>query len=103
MAILTGFVIGYVAIAIGVAAGVGMRIGQKGYSSAGGVVAAGMTVLAILAAKMALFQLVLTPTHSHYTNSPASMAYYFFRPISLFIMTIGMGAAFRTANGSVKD
>ena len=31
----------------------------------------------------------------------ATLAYYFFNPMSLIIIAIGMAAAFRTANGSV--
>jgi hypothetical protein len=105
----TGFVIGYIAILIGGAAGAGMKIGQKGFSSAGGFAAAGMTVLGILLAKLALLEFVILPlarVHSPGASisslNQAALAYFFFRPISIIIMLIGMGAAYRTANGSVS-
>jgi hypothetical protein len=105
----TGFAFGYIAILIGGAAGAGMKIGQKGFSATGGAVAAGMTLLAILVAKLALVEFILLPIATH--NNPhasifnldtAALAYYFFKPISLIIMLIGMAAAFRTANGSIS-
>jgi hypothetical protein len=105
---ITGFAISYIAILIGAAAGVGMQTGQKGYSSAGGAAAAGMTVVAILLAKLALVEFILLPIASHHNPhasifnlNQAALAFYFFKPISLIIMAIGMGAAYRTANGSV--
>jgi predicted RNA-binding Zn-ribbon protein involved in translation (DUF1610 family) len=107
---LTGFAIGYVAIVIGLAAGVGMQIGQKGYSSAGGYTASGMTLGAILLAKLAVVELIILPIIQRHnphasisTLNSAALGYYFFSPIGLIIMAVGMAAAFRTANGSVRS
>jgi DNA-directed RNA polymerase subunit M/transcription elongation factor TFIIS len=105
----TGYAFGYIAILIGGAAGAGMKIGQKGFSSAGGAVAAGMTLAAILIAKLALVEFIMLPIATHndphasiFNLNTAALAYFFFKPISLIIMLIGMGAAFRTANGSIS-
>ncbi len=102
---LTGYGISYIAILIGCAAGVGMRIGHKGFSATGGFAAAAMTFAAILAAKLAVLEVFATQRNPHFSifnANPALLANYFFRPISLIIMVIGMFAAFRTANGSIK-
>jgi hypothetical protein len=37
------------------------------------------------------------------TISSAKLGYYFFSPIGLIIILVGMAAAFRTANGSIRD
>ena len=37
------------------------------------------------------------------TLSSAKLGYYFFSPIGLIIIAVGMAAAFRTANGSIRD
>jgi hypothetical protein len=50
----TGYTIGFVAMGVGALAGVGMQIGQKGYSKLGGLVAAGMTFIAIIIANIAI-------------------------------------------------
>jgi hypothetical protein len=50
---------GIVAMGVGALAGLGMQIGQKGFSKLGGAVAAGMTLLAIIAANVAYFVLVV--------------------------------------------
>jgi DNA-directed RNA polymerase subunit RPC12/RpoP len=101
----TGFAIGYIAILIGIAAGVGMQIGQKGHSRVGGVAAAAMTLGAIIVAKIAVIEAILArnpDSHGSIFNlDAAALAYYFFSPIGLIIIAIGMAAAFRTANGSV--
>jgi hypothetical protein len=106
----TGFSIGWIAIIIGGAAGLGMQIGQKGYSAPGGIAAAAMTLMAILLAKFALLQFVylpkIAPLHPGigvFDLRPAALGLYFFSPIGTIIMFVGMGAAFRTANGSVTD
>jgi hypothetical protein len=105
IALATGFIIGYVGILIGIAAGSGMHIGQKGYSKNGGIIAAGMTLAAILMAKLAVVQIYLAQHHSNasvFDLDASRLAFYLFTPISLLIMVISMGAAFRTASGSVK-
>jgi hypothetical protein len=104
LAYLTGVTIGYVAILIGGAAGVGMQIGHKGYSRAGGIAAAALTLGAILLAKVVVLELILSRVHKTMGNlTSAELGYYFLRPMGLVIIVIGMGAAFRTANGSVTD
>lgn len=106
LAYATGYSIGYVAILIGGAAGVGMQLGHKGYSRAGGIAAAALTLVAILLAKLIVLELILARAHPARTLASidsAKLGWYFFSPIGLIIMLIGMGAAFRTANGSVRD
>ena len=104
---LTGWVIGYIAALIGVAAGLGMRIGHKGYSAAGGWAAGAMTVAAILTAKLAVLEFVVMPHMNHHLASfldlnAVALGYYFFRPISLIIIGVGVLAAYRTANASMR-
>ena len=104
VAYATGFTVGYIAILIGGAAGVGMQIGHKGYSSVGGATAAAMTLVAILLAKLIVIELVLSRHNIHKSVmdlDSAKLAYYFFSPIGLIIIAVGMAAAYRTANGSV--
>ena len=55
----TGYSIGFVAMGVGALAGVGMQIGQKGYSKLGGVVAAAMTLVAIIVANIAIAVVIL--------------------------------------------
>ncbi len=102
----TGFTVGYIAILIGGAAGAGMKIGQKGFSSTGGTAAAALTLAAIMCAKFAVIEVILMRAGSHksiFDLSGPALGYYFFSPIGLIIIVIGMGAAFRTANGSISD
>jgi hypothetical protein len=104
LAYLTGFTIGYIAVLIGGAAGVGMQFGHKGYSRAGGYAAAALTLVAILLAKFMVLEMILSRSHlqtSIADLNPSRLGYYFFNPIGLIIIVIGMAAAFRTANGSV--
>ena len=102
---LTGFAIGWIAIIIGAAAGVGMQIGHKGYSHTGGIVASLMTIFAIFVAKVVVLEIVLSrspiPLSISHLNQ-AALLYYFFNPIGLIIIAIGVGAAYRTANGSSR-
>jgi hypothetical protein len=56
---LTGYSIGFVAMGVGALAGVGMQIGQKGYSKLGGVVAAALTLVAIIVANIAIAVVIL--------------------------------------------
>ena len=106
LAYFTGFTIGYVAILIGIAAGVGMQLGHRGYSRLGGYAAAALTLVAILLAKLIVIEMLLSRAHIHKSISElnsAKLAYYFFNPIGLIIMVVGMAAAFRTANGSITE
>lgn len=96
VALITGFSFALIAILIGFAAGVGMQIGQKGYSRAGGIIAASMTLFAIIVAKLAVFVLVVA-VGGHLSSL------YFFSPIGIIIIVVGVGAAFRTANGAVSS
>jgi hypothetical protein len=104
---LTGFSIGYIAMLIGAAAGVGMQIGHRGYSAAGGFAAAAMTVVAIHAAKFAVLMLVIMPRINHAGENlsiselnGAALGLYFFSPIGFIILLVGVGIAYKTANGS---
>jgi hypothetical protein len=106
LAYATGYSIGYVAILIGGAAGIGMQLGHKGYSRTGGIAAAALTLVAILLAKLIVLELPLGRTHPPRTLASldaAKLGWYFFSPIGSIIMLIGMAAAFRTANGSVRE
>ena len=82
-----------------------MKIGQKGFSSLGGSAAAGMTLVAILLAKLAVIEMLLSRqglNRSIFDLNGAKLGYYFCSPIGLIIIAVGMGAAYRTANGSVS-
>jgi hypothetical protein len=105
---VTHWTIGYIALLIGGAAGAGMKIGQDGFSAKGGTAAAGITAIAILLAKVAVIELVVViplsrimPEISIFDLRGVYLGLYFFNPISLIIMVVGMAAAFRTANGSI--
>jgi hypothetical protein len=100
---LTGYSIGYIAILIGAAAGVGMQLGHKGYSNLGGMIAAGMTIFAILVAKFVVLEAILArdgKSLSLFNLNGPKLGYYFFNPIGSIIILIGVGAAYRTASGS---
>jgi hypothetical protein len=97
----TGLTIGYIAILIGIGAGVGMQIGHRGYSKAGGVIASFMTIIAIIIAKIIVLELILSRDGKSISDIDGSrLGLYFFSPIGLIIIAVGVGAAFRTANGS---
>jgi hypothetical protein len=103
---LTGWSIGYIAFLIGAAAGVGMQIGHKGYSKTGGYIAVAMTLVAILTAKLVVLEIVLSRLNrdtSIFNLDGSKLGYYFFNPIGLIIIAIGLGAAYRTANGSSSN
>jgi hypothetical protein len=56
-------------------------------------------------AKVAVVQVILASHGIHksvFDLNSAALAMYFFSPMSLIIIAIGMGAAFRTANGSMS-
>jgi len=95
---------GIIAIAIGIAAGIGMQIGHKGYSNHGGYFAAGMTLAAILLAKFAVLELVVLIPHHHTIAAlpAAALAYYFFSPVGDIIMLVGLAAAYRCASGTSR-
>jgi hypothetical protein len=57
----TGFDLFFFSIIIGVLAGVGMVMGQKGYSKLGGLTAAGISFVAILIARILVLLIVLLP------------------------------------------
>jgi hypothetical protein len=97
---LTGYAIGYVAVLIGAAAGAGMKVGQKGGSDAGAFIAAGMTVIAILFAKLMVLELYIIHrglNASIFNLDAGHLATYLFTPMSAVFITIGVLAAFRSA------
>jgi hypothetical protein len=51
----------YLSILIGVGAGVGMQIGQKGYSTLGGVAAAGITLVTLILVRVAIVVAIVLP------------------------------------------
>ena len=59
IAMTTGYQVGYVALLVGILAGLGMQIGQKGYSSLGGVSAAGVSALAIILANLGIVMTIM--------------------------------------------
>src|SRR5207244_166701 len=61
-----------VAMGVGALAGVGMQIGQKGYSTLGGAVAAALTFVAIIIANIAYWILVVAVAlHAHKPSAKA--------------------------------
>ena len=61
VAYMTEYDIYYLVALVGIAAGVGMQIGQKGYSTLGGYTAAGIALLVILIARASVFFAFLLP------------------------------------------
>ena len=101
---VTHYSFGIIAIAIGIAAGIGMQIGHKGYSHGGGYFAASATLVTILIAKLAVLQfVVLIPHHRAIASLPGSaLGYYFFSPVGDIIMLVGIAAAYRCASGTSR-
>ena len=102
---LTGYAVGYIAIAIGVAAGLGMQAGYKDTNQTGGLIAAAMTVFAIFVAKVVVLEIVIArvnPGLSMFDIDSDKLAAYFLNPIGLVIIVIGVAAAYRTASGSSR-
>jgi DNA-directed RNA polymerase subunit RPC12/RpoP len=106
---VSGFSIGYIAMLIGGAAGVGMQIGNKGYSTPGGFAAMAMTLGAILLAKIAVFEAVvmpkvnqINPNMSMFDLPSSILTPYFVSPMGLIIIAVGLIFAYRTASGSVS-
>ena len=76
-----------------------MRVGHKGFSTVGGMIASAMTLAAILAAKVVVIELVLARQglgRSIFDLDSTKLGFYFLSPIGLIIIAIGMGAAYRT-------
>jgi len=105
VAVVTGYSVGYIAILIGFAAGIGMQAGHKGVSNAGGGIAAGVTFLVIMVAKAVVLQIVLVKDGinvSIFRAPPEALAAYFFNPLGIGIILVGVAAAFRCASGTSK-
>jgi hypothetical protein len=98
---LTGRNFAVIAMLIGGAAGLGMQAGHRGYSAVGGFVAAGMTILAIFAAKLTVVFIIISRAGLSFSDLDGSkVGFYFFNPIGLIIIAIGVGIAFKTASGT---
>jgi hypothetical protein len=98
----TGYAIVYIAILIGVAAGIGMQAGHKGQSQTGGFLAGCMTLVAIVFAKVVVLYAVMAKLGVHrsiWDLDSAKLAMYFFSPFGLIMIAIGIGAAYRTRAG----
>lgn len=98
--VVTGFEVGLLATVIGWVVGLGMQIGQKGYSHRGGVAAACIAVAAITLPKLLLIGLiaVLLP----HNKDMAKLGFALFPPLTILFIFLGIGAAYRTANGAGK-
>jgi hypothetical protein len=94
---VTGYEIGILATVVGWTVGLGMQIGQKGYSKQGGIAAATIAVLAIAGPKLLLMALVLALLPG---KNAAEVGLAFFHPLTILFIVLGIGAAYRTANGS---
>ena len=102
VAYATGFAIGYIAILIGGAAGVGMRMGHRRSGPVGGVAAAVLALIAIMLAKMIVLELVLARAgvvRPITELDSTRLAAYFFNPMGLLIIAVGVAAAYRTGKG----
>jgi phosphate/sulfate permease len=106
IAYFSGYSIGYVAALIGVAAGIGMQAGHKGQSQVGGMIAAAMTLLVILIARLIVLYAIMAKLGVHrsiFDLNSAKLGMYFFSPRGLIFMVIGIAAAYRCASGSMRD
>jgi hypothetical protein len=100
VAMATGYMVGYLAILIGAAAGAGMKVGQKGVGGATGIAAAAVTFGTIVVAKLVVIELYLRqhmPGVSIADVDSSRLAAIVFEPIGLVMMVIGVLAAFRAA------
>ena len=61
VAFFSGYELFFLALVVGGAAGVGMQYGQQGYSTLGGITAAGVTFAMLVISKIAIFIAVLVP------------------------------------------
>jgi hypothetical protein len=98
--VVTGYEIGLLATVIGWTVGLGMQIGQKGYSHRGGIAAAMIAVTAIVLPK--LLMLALIAVVLPHNKDMAKIGFELFPPLTLLFIFLGIGAAYRTANGSSK-
>lgn len=106
VAYFTGYVVGYIAILMGVAAGIGMQVGHKGQSQVGGMISGGMTLVAILVAKLVVLYAVMAKLgvqRSIFDIDSAKLGMYFFSPKGLIFMAIGVAAGYRCASGAMRD
>ncbi len=94
---VTGFEIGILATVVGWTVGLGMQLGQKGYSRQGGIAAATIAVLAIAGPKLLLLALLLAVSHG---KDAAELGFSLFHPLTILFVILGIGAAYRTANGA---
>jgi hypothetical protein len=102
----TGYAVAYIAILIGIAAGIGMQVGHKGQSQTGGFIAGTMTLLAVFIAKVVVLYIVMAKlgvTRSIWDLDSAKLGMYFLSPIGLIIAAVGVGAAYRTASGAIRE
>ena len=81
----TGYEVGYVALGVGALAGLGMQLGQKGYSQLGGVVAALVAFLAIMGAKAAVFAVIIMGATDELDESMASLEDYDDRVVEVML------------------
>jgi hypothetical protein len=99
VAVVTGYEIGILATVVGWTVGLGMQMGQKGYSQRGGIAAAIIAVLAITLPKLLLIALVMALVHN---SNAAKLGADLFPVLTILWIILGIGAAYRTANGSRK-
>jgi hypothetical protein len=62
-----------------------------------------MTIVAIFIAKPVVLEVTMAHlgiNQSIFDLNGSKLGYYFFSPIGMLIIAIGVGAAYRTANGS---
>jgi hypothetical protein len=101
----TGYGLPLIGCLTGAACGAGMHIGQKGTSDIGGITAAVITFLSIMAAKLAVAYMVLLPlaqTLDDESTFKLVLMYSMVRPSSLISLVVGTGVAWRTASGSMS-
>jgi hypothetical protein len=102
----TGLGLPLIGCATGIACGVGMHLGQKGTSDIGGIVAAAVTFLCIVATKVAIVYAILYPLAQTFDDEQtfrlvltASMI----RLSTIVSLVVGVGIAWRTASGSMSS
>ena len=85
-----------VAAFLGWTIGMGMRLGQRGYSQRGGVAAAIISVISIAGFNLVAFFVGMMITHGTYI---AAILFIVFPGLTIISVAVGIGAAYRTANG----
>ena len=98
--LVTGYEIGLLATVVGWTVGLGMQIGQKGYSHRGGIAAAIIAVSAIVLPKLLLLSVILAL--APHNKEMAKIGFALFPPLTILFIFLGIGAAYRTANGTGK-